>query len=67
MTALSVGDTFRLTMRCSTPTSSHATTIASIVPCGADACPPVPCTSIASESELAVTEPGAQPTVPADA
>ena len=44
-----------------------ATTTGSMVPWGADACPPVPVTIMSKESEFAVTLPGAHPKVPADA
>mmetsp|Transcript_54033 Transcript_54033/g.145731 ORF Transcript_54033/g.145731 Transcript_54033/m.145731 type:complete len:238 (+) Transcript_54033:86-799(+) len=66
MTALSVGDMLRLTTACRLVTNCAATTMASTVPCGADACPPLPCTVSWMESLLAVTDPGAQPRVPAE-
>ena len=66
-TALSVGDTLRLTSIWSAVTSCAATTTGSTVPCGAEAWPPVPRTSSSTESEFAVTGPAAQPRVPADA
>ena len=67
MTALSVGDVFREIMHCAAVMNCAATTTGSTVPWGAEAWPPVPVMRMSRESEFAVTEPGAHPTVPAEA